>query len=74
MKLKQLLLLFGSLIGAIPVIANPVTVKMNTVSRTMTLQNMSTGEMVSLPAPANYEYQLDLNPGDYLLTAYASDL
>lgn len=73
MKLKNLLLLFGLLTGIIPAIANPVTVKMNSVSRTMTLQNMSTEEMVNLPTPTNYEYQLDLTPGDYLLTAYASD-
>lgn len=74
MKLKQLLLLFGMLIGTIPVIANPVIVKMNAVSRTMTIKPMDTDETIEIGTPTtSYEYNLNLNPGKYEVTGYGTD-
>lgn len=70
---KKLLLLGGLFSLSLTVLANPVIVRMNAISTTMTLQEMETKEMVLLPDPVNKEYQLDLKPGDYLLTAFATD-
>ena len=74
MKLRQLLLLFGLLIGTIPVIANPVIVKMNAVSRTMTIKPVDTDETIEIGTPSiSYEYSLELNPGKYEVTGYGTD-
>ena len=74
MKLRKLLLLFGLLIGTIPVIANPVIVKMNAVSRTMTIKPVDTDETIEIGTPTtSYEYSLELNPGKYEVTGYGTD-
>lgn len=72
MKRKHLLLC-GLLSVSLSSLANPVIVRMNAVSTTMTLQDMGTKEMVELPEPVNKDYELDLKPGDYLLTGYGTD-
>ena len=74
MKLRQLLLLFGLLIGAIPAIANPVIVKMNAVSRTMSIKPIDNNEEIEVGTPtSSYEYSLDLTPGKYEVTGYGTD-
>ena len=72
MKLKQLLLC-GLLGFSLAGFANPVIVKMNSVSKTMSLVEKESGTPVDLPVPSNNEYSLNLNPGKYVLSAYATD-
>ena len=74
MKLKQLFLLFGVMTGTIPVFANPVIVKMNAVSRTMTIKPIDNDEKIDIGNPtSSYEYSLNLNPGKYEVTGYGID-
>ena len=70
---KRHLLLGGLLAFAVTAMANPVIVKMNAVSPTMTLADKETGEQIILPAPENNQYALDLKPGYYMLTGIAKD-
>ncbi len=53
--------------------ATNLTVKMNTVSRTMTLTPKGSDTPVEAGTPSSYTYNFDVEGGDYLLTAYASD-
>ena len=53
--------------------AAQVTVKMNTTSRTMKLENKATGATVSVGEPTSYAYTFTADAGTYLLTSYASD-
>ena len=71
MKAKHVIL---SLLAACPLmaLANPVVVKMNSVSKTMTLTKES-GETIDLPDPDNLQYSFELDPGTYKLSAYATD-
>lgn len=72
MKIKHLVLggmLAISLAGA----ANPVIVKMNAVSKTMTLVEKESGNPVAVPDPTGQEYSLELDPGKYVLSAYGTD-
>ena len=74
MKLKQLLLLIGLLLGIIPSIANPVIIKMNAVSRTMSIRPIDNNEEIEVGTPtSSYEYSLDLTPGKYEVTGYGTD-
>ncbi|MCH5345559.1 MAG: hypothetical protein J1E63_00525 [Muribaculaceae bacterium] len=69
MKLKPLI--FGGLLTiSLTALSNPVIVKMNATSTTMTLAERATGNEVALPAPVNREYSLDLEPGQYTLSGY----
>ena len=70
---KRNLLLSGLAAFALSALANPVVVKMNAVSTTMTLADKETGTEIALPEPVNREYTLDLTPGDYVITGIASD-
>lgn len=72
MKLKHYLL-GGLLMVSIAGFSNPVIVKMNSVSKTMSLAEKESGKSITLPSPNNQEYSIELNPGDYVLTAYATD-
>ena len=72
MRLKHLILC-ALLAVSLPGFSNPVVVKMNVVSKTMSLVEKDSGTSVPLPEPTNREYILDLNPGQYVLSAYADD-
>lgn len=72
MKLKNLFL-SGFLALSIAAYANPVVVKMNAVSTTMSLSAKESGKEIELPQPVNKEYELDLDPGQYILTGIATD-
>lgn len=52
--------------------AVPVQIKMNAVSRTMTLA-MEDGTPVEVGEPSSRVYSFDVNPGKYILTGYASN-
>lgn len=71
MKRKQLLLSVMTALS-FTAVANPVIVKMNAVSKTMSLVSES-GTEIQLPQPANQEYSFNVDPGRYILSAYASD-
>lgn len=70
-KLLFTLLALGA--GATAADAANVTVVMNAVSKTMTLQSKATGETVETGAPTGTTYSFEAGAGDYLLTAYATD-
>lgn len=53
--------------------AVPVKVTMNTVSTTMSFAEKSTGKVVETGEPVARVYNFDANPGEYVLTAYATD-
>ena len=72
MKLRHLLL-GGILTFSLAGFANPVLVKMNAVSKTMSLAEKESGTPVALPEPENQIYSLELDPGDYTLSAYGTD-
>lgn len=72
MKLKHLIF-NGFLALSLPVLANPVIVKMNSVSKTMSLIERESGKSVMVSEPDNLIYNLDLEPGQYVLSAYATD-
>ena len=50
-----------------------VTVKMNSVSQTMSLKNKSTNAAVSVGTPSSRTYSFDADAGTYILTGFASD-
>lgn len=50
-----------------------VVVKMNSVSKTMSLKNKVTGTDVAVGEPSSATYTFEAEPGDYVLTSYASD-
>lgn len=53
--------------------AAPVKVTMNTLSPTMSLARKGNAEPIATGAPAGNMYNLDLEPGVYVLTALATD-
>jgi hypothetical protein len=55
---------------AVPV---DVTIGMNAVSTTMTLQNKTTLETVEVGTPASNNYSFAVVPGDYILSAYGTN-
>ena len=54
---------------ALPTLANPVKVKMDSNSPTMTLVNKATGATVQTGAPASLEYSFDVAPGLYIVAS-----
>lgn len=74
MKSKHLLLgMLGIAFCAGSASAVPITVSMNKVSTTMSLESKTTGEKVEVGTPTNNVYNCDVAAGDYVLTAYATD-
>lgn len=71
--MKRKLLIGGFLVSALSLFANPVIVKMNTETTTMTLEDLQTGKEVALEEPTNREYSLQLEPGKYKLYGYANN-
>lgn len=53
----------------LPAKANPVKVKMDSTSPTMTLVDKATGATIETGAPNGEEYDFDVAPGRYVLTA-----
>ena len=70
---RKFLLLCGLAAGSLAAFANPVIVRMNAVSTTMSLVEKESGKAVALEAPVNYDYSLELDPGRYILTGYGKD-
>lgn len=66
-----------SLMLALTASANQVTVKMNSVSRTMQLRSSATGELVEVGSPtgstSSQLYTFPAEPGKYELTGFATD-
>lgn len=58
---------FGSLYAA------KVSVKLNSISRTMTLTEKATGATIEIGEASSYTYQFDAEPGLYVITGYAAD-
>lgn len=50
-----------------------VSVEMNAVSKTMTLQSKSTGQLIETGTPSGTKYTFEAAPGDYVLTGYGTD-
>lgn len=75
MKLKLLstVLFVTSLFITENVSGSDVTITMNTVSPTMTLISKDGGGSVTTGAPDNRVYNFEAVPGNYILTAYATD-
>lgn len=53
--------------------AADVTVTMNTVSKTMTLESVASGELVEVGSPVSNVYNFQAPAGDYILSGYATD-
>jgi len=53
--------------------AADVTVTMNAVSTTMSLESVETGDRIDLGTPANKVYNFQAPAGDYILSGYATD-
>lgn len=70
---RQRLIASAWLAFSLTALANPVIVKMNSVTTTMSLKEKVTGKDITLPEPVNKEYSFELEPGDYLLTGYGTD-
>ncbi|MCM1451066.1 MAG: hypothetical protein NC102_02305 [Clostridium sp.] len=74
MKLKSLAITLLAVAGmCAPAHATNLTVKMNSVSTTMSLTPLAGGDPVQAGDPSNNIYKFDVEGGDYLLTAYAKD-
>ncbi|MDE5635652.1 MAG: hypothetical protein K2I52_05030, partial [Muribaculaceae bacterium] len=59
--------------SAMSVHAADVTVTMNTVSKTMTLESVASGELIEVGAPVSNVYNFQAPAGDYILSGYATD-
>ncbi len=74
MNLKSLTLSLLALVGICTAAhATDLTIKMNSVSKTMTLTPLSGGNPVDAGEPSSNIYNFNVEGGDYLLTAYATD-
>ena len=73
MSLKQLIVFTALTTCALPLVAVPVKVTMNAVSQTMTLRGENDDDDIPVGEPQNRVYNFDVAPGNYILTAYASD-
>ena len=73
--MRRFLLSLGAplFIGALSATAAGVTVTMNTTSPTMTLIDTATGAAIDAGEPTTRKYTFDAAPGEYELTAYATD-
>ncbi|NPD81690.1 DUF4465 domain-containing protein [Prevotella sp. PINT] len=60
-------------LAVISVSAANVVVKMNSVSKTMTLAEKATGTAVATGEPSGTTYTFEAKAGEYVLTGYASD-
>lgn len=72
-KKKLLLTLLTLGTGVFASNAANVSVVMNNLSKTMTLESKVSGEKIETGVPEGTTYTLDIPAGDYLLTAYASN-
>lgn len=70
MRLIKITTFLLAVCAALPSQANPVKVKMDSNSPTMTLVNKATGATVQTGAPASLEYSFDVAPGVYVLTGH----
>ncbi|MBO4943079.1 MAG: hypothetical protein J6C95_06590 [Muribaculaceae bacterium] len=74
MRTKSLLLIILAMAAAVqPLSAAKVELKMNAVSTTMTLAHKESGESVDAGEPVDKIYTFETEPGQYILTAYATD-
>lgn len=73
MKIRKLILASAALCVMATASANRLTVKMNSVSTTMTLKSLTTGKTVDTGAPEKNIYEFDCTPGQYILTGIAKD-
>jgi len=73
MRLKELLFVLTVMFGILPVSAAKVKIIMNDTSKTMSLTSVETGEAIDAGIPTATTYELDITPGNYLLTAFDTD-
>lgn len=72
--MKHFLLTLLAISGAVTAPAASVTVTMNTVSKTMSLKAIATGNDVAVGSPdSKNSYTFDAPAGEYLLTAFGTD-
>ena len=72
--MKRLLLsVCLSIFYALSMSAVTVTVKMNTVTTTMSLRDKATGEDIAVGTPSSRKYTFTADEGTYVLTGYATD-
>lgn len=64
--------LFALILGILPCSGATVQIKMNYTSETMTL-SAEDGSSVNVGEPTDRNYQFDVVPGNYLLTAFEAD-
>ncbi|MGM9852681.1 MAG: hypothetical protein ACI30N_01760, partial [Muribaculaceae bacterium] len=69
MRLAKFLTVMLAVCAILPAKANPVKVKMDRTSPTMTLVDKATGATIETGAPNGVEYDFDVAPGRYVLTA-----
>ncbi len=53
--------------------AKEISVEMNTVSTTMSLRRLTDNEVIDAGSPVSRKYTFDAEPGEYLLTGFATD-
>lgn len=70
---KSLLTLLLAACAVVPSQANPVKVKMDSNSPTMSLVDKATGTAVETGEPTNREYDFDVAPGRYILTGHGKN-
>lgn len=70
---KLLLLLLALGVCNIRAAVTRLTVKMDRTSPTMTLVEKNSSEPIATGTPSSMIYEFDVDPGDYLLTGYATD-
>lgn len=72
--MKRLLLsVCLSIFCALSISAVTVTVKMNSVTTTMSLSKKATGEDINVGTPSSRKYTFTADEGTYVLTGYATD-
>lgn len=73
MKLKHYIIALMGLATSQAMQAADVTVTMNAISKTMTIESVSTGQMVEVGTPVGNVYTFEAPAGEYILSAYATD-
>lgn len=67
---KFYLAIFIVVINTINMLAVDVTIKMNSISRTMELINKTTNEKVEVGSAVTYSYNFETEPGEYIVTGF----
>lgn len=74
MRLKKIFVALMTLVvGVSSASAVNVTVKMNAVSKTMSMVSKASGEKIDVGDPVNQLYSFVAPPGDYIITGYGTD-